>query len=320
MSSGVLALLSAALLLSAAGLLGWLWAVRRQQGLAVGQHLDRRFTGEAIERREPRWSEASTAAKPVAPSARSAAGRSGSKVPFVLPPWFLGAASWRGIGIAAVLELAAMLAIWSVLGALAAAVALMLAACGSVFVLWFLIQRKREQLISQLPGFLDSMVRLISIGNSTHAAFQTSVPATKNPLRGYLDHVSGLVRAGMDLEPALLQVARSVRVEELHLLASILGLSVRYGGRADVLLERMANFMRDREQAQHELVALSAETRLSAWVLGLLPVLVGGAIVMMNADYFMHLWADATGRLMLYWALALQAAGAFWLYRLARSI
>ncbi|MFS9531751.1 type II secretion system F family protein, partial [Klebsiella pneumoniae] len=59
---------------------------------------------------------------------------------------------------------------------------------------------------------------------------------------------------------------------ELVLLSSVLRLALRYGGRADIVMERTAAFMRDRQQAQRELFALSAETRLSAWIIGLLPV------------------------------------------------
>jgi hypothetical protein len=86
----------------------------------------------------------------------------------------------------------------------------------------------------------------------------------------------------------------------MFLLASILGLGVRYGGRADLLLERVGNFMRDREQAEQELVAMSAETRLSAWILGLLPVGVGAFLIMTNPGYFMGMWNDGTGRILIF--------------------
>ena len=76
--------------------------------------------------------------------------------------------------------------------------------------------------------------------------------------------------------------------------------------------------MRDREEAEAELSAMSAETRLSAWVLGLLPVLVGGSIIATNADYFGRMWTDSLGRSLVFSAAGLQLAGALLLYRLAR--
>ncbi|MCJ0763910.1 type II secretion system F family protein [Variovorax terrae] len=318
MSSATLALGSVALLLVAAGLSGWLWTVRRQEGRIVERHLDRRLAAE-VRPREPAWADGDVAgAGPAADSEAMPAAP--ARIAWAVPAWFLGAASLQTLVAWVSLELIAVLLTVLSVGWVAGLAMLVLLLVFSVFSLWFRIQKRREKLISQLPGFLDSMVRLINIGHSTHAAFQIAVPGTKIPLRGYLDNVSLLVKAGVDLEPALLQVARNVRVEELHLLAAVLGLSVRYGGRADVLLERMANFMRDSEQAAHELVALSSETRLSAWILGLLPVAVGGAIIMINAAYFTRMWNDESGRTLLFGALGLQVFGAFCLYRLARSI
>ncbi len=69
----------------------------------------------------------------------------------------------------------------------------------------------------------------------------------------------------------LAQVALIYGVRELELVGAVLRLSVKYGGRADVMLERTASFMRDLEHAVRELVAMSAETRLSSWVLAMLP-------------------------------------------------
>ncbi|WP_354685271.1 type II secretion system F family protein [Cupriavidus necator] len=188
------------------------------------------------------------------------------------------------------------------------------------FLLWNRVRRLHKKLLSQLPGFLDGVVRLMTIGSSVPAAFQNSIANTEAPLRQCLVQAVHLQRAGKELDQAVLQVGRAYKVEELVLVASVLRLSVRYGGRADVVMERTATFMRDREQAQRELMALSAETRLSAWVLGLLPLVVAGGLFMLNAGYIMMMWKDPTGKTMLLTAFALEVAGAFLLYRLAKSI
>jgi tight adherence protein B len=83
-------------------------------------------------------------------------------------------------------------------------------------------------------------------------------------------------------------------------------------------LEREGNFMRDREQAEHELIAMSAETRLSAWILGLLPIGVVAFLILTNPGYFMSMWNDGTGRILIFSSVGLQLVGAALLYRLAR--
>ncbi|MEM5385612.1 type II secretion system F family protein [Paraburkholderia phymatum] len=180
------------------------------------------------------------------------------------------------------------------------------------------ILKRRQTIVRQLPSFLDGIVRLIVLGNSVPAAFQASLQTTEAPLRQCLDHVSRMLRAGVEIDRALYHVAQVYRTSELELVGAVLRLSVKYGGRADVMLDRMASFMRDLEQAERELVALSAETRLSAWVLTLLPLGIGGFLIASNPHYFAWMWNDATGRKLVWLAFALQMFGAFLLYRLAR--
>jgi tight adherence protein B len=218
--------------------------------------------------------------------------------------------------LAAIVVVAALVGLFA--GWIGALGVLFLLTLLAVFGTWLRLQKFRRKLISQLPGFIDAMVRLITIGNSTQAAFQLAIATTEAPLRGQLERAASLVRVGVDLDRALHQTAANVRVEEMFLLASILGLGVRYGGRADLLLERVGNFMRDREQADQELVAMSAETRLSAWILGLLPLGVGAFLIVTNPGYFMGMWYDGTGRILIFSAAGLQLFGAALLYRLAK--
>ena len=188
------------------------------------------------------------------------------------------------------------------------------------FRLWLKATRRHQRMVRQLPSFLDTMVRLATIGNSLESSFQSALLTTDAPLRDLLDRSNGLVQAGLDLEQALLQEARLFRLHELELIAAVIGVALRFGGRADNVLDRMAAFMRDREQAQNELVALSAETRLSAWILGLLPIGLGLFMVIFNSAMFSIMLNDEAGRKMLFGALALEVCGAFCLYRLAKSV
>ncbi|QSI33200.1 secretion system protein [Variovorax sp. RKNM96] len=328
MREGLLVIAVIALLAAAAGLLLWQWAKKRQVRQAAERHLSQQILASS--------SPTTPAPMPVRDMPASelpsglttdpwleTEGTSKATVPAgmfdkVLPGRLVGVVQPRtvvlGLAVIAVLSLVA----GAIGGWIAALGILLLLLLVGTFVLWLQLQKFRRKLVSQLPAYIDAMVRLITIGNSTQAAFQLAISTTEKPLRGHLERSASLVRAGVDLDRALHQTAANVHVEELFLLASILGLGVRYGGRADLLLERVANFMRDREQAEHELVAMSAETRLSAWILGLLPVGVGALLIMGNPSYFIGMWNDDTGRMLIFSALGLQLAGAALLYRLAR--
>ena len=197
---------------------------------------------------------------------------------------------------------------------------MMLAVCG--FALYFAISwrmtKRRQKIVRQLPLFLDGIVRLIVLGNSVPAAFQASLQTTEAPLRECLDHVSRMLRTGVEIDRALFHVAQIYRASELELVGAVLRLSVKYGGRADVMLDRMASFMRDLEQAERELTAMTAETKMSSFVLALLPIGIGGFLTLTNPKYFGAMWYDPEGRQLVYLAFGLQVFGAWLLYRLAR--
>ena len=224
------------------------------------------------------------------------------------------------VGLVLVLAVIALLALWAwVVGSLIAAVAALVSGAALV-ALWLAsrIGRRRLKIVRQLPSFLDGIVRLVTLGNSVPAAFQAALLTTEMPLRRCLDDVSRMLRTGAEIDRAMLHIARIYRIREFELVGAVLRLSVRYGGRADVMLDRMSTFMRDLEQAERELSAMSAETRLSAWILALLPIAIGSFVVGTSPRYFTAMWSDDAGRRLIYLAFVLQAAGGFWLYRLAR--
>ncbi|HIH2745779.1 TPA: type II secretion system F family protein [Burkholderia lata] len=225
----------------------------------------------------------------------------------------------RGKSIVALIVLVAIVVIaGSHGGALAGFAAF---ACGvSILGVWLAsrIQRRRLKIVRQIPSFLDGIVRLVTLGNSVPAAFQAALLTTEEPLRGCLDHVSRMLRGGVEIDRAMTHIAKIYRTEEFELVGSVLRLSVKYGGRADVMLERMAVFMRDLEQAERELTAMSAETRLSAFVLVMLPIVIGSFVILNNPKYLQGMWGDPSGRLILTLAFLLQLAGSVWLYRIAR--
>ena len=316
MDSRAFLLLSLALLLAAAAVGLWMFASQRQKTRKMAQHLAQSLEKNAAAAAgfTSQNAGASVFDSSVADAMLSRDKKAGWPVPAILVGTASPALFYGGLGgIAGVFLVVGVFASW--LAASAAAVVLGIA---FFFLLLTRAQKYRAQLSRQLPGFLDNTVRLVTLGNSVQAAFQLASAGTKAPLQTVMERAASLARAGMDLENAVAHVARQTRLDELHLLAAILRISVRYGGRVDLLLERVANFMRDREQAEQDLSAMTAETRMSAWVLSLLPVAVCGLIISFNAGYFLRMWEDPSGRNIIWMAAGLQVFGVILLYRMAK--
>ncbi len=306
--NAVLLIWGLALLLAAMAIGLWWYAGIRQQRRAQERHLLKHLD------------ETRDTASPSAESVHSSLPHSSHPLDELLLRAGLSP-GWRVPALALVaLAVVVALATWrmhNILGGVIAA-----AMFAAVLVFWFgvRIQRQRRKLVAALPDFLENIVRLITIGQSLQMAFQNGATRTTGPLRDVLDRTSRRMRAGMDLEDALHMAAQGYRIEELELLESVLRMSSRYGGRTDLILQRMSDFMRDLAQAQQDLRSITSETRTASWVLGALPVVTGGAMMLLNPTFFTPMIAQPLGHRLLLIALCLQLFGAFLLYRLTKSL
>ena len=186
-------------------------------------------------------------------------------------------------------------------------------------VLLWRVRRFHRAVVAQLPAFLDGMVRAISVGNSVAVALQQTNEKFDGPIKAVFEQVIRRHRLGASIEDALEQVAMAYGINELQLLAAVVAVNMRYGGKIGVVLENMANAIREMDRAQRELMALTGETRLSAYVLSALPFVVGLAITFLNPGYVMSMWNDQTGgRTMLLVAFGLNLVGMTILFRMAK--
>lgn len=301
--------LAIALLLIAAAILAWWAAVSRQRRQEQAQHLQRHLQGSHDQL--PASSEVSPVSGPRMPRhpLDDLLTRAG-----MTPGW------GTPILLVAVFVIVVVLAAWRMQNILGGAIAATIFTALLIFWFGFRIQRQRNKLVADLPDFLENMVRLISIGQSLPMAFQNASSHTKGPLHALLEQVLRRMRAGVDLEDALQTAAAGYRIKELSLLESVLRMSGRYGGRTDQILQRMSDFMRDLEQAQQELHSITSETRMASWVLGLLPLVSGGIMMMLDPAFFTPMFHEPLGHRLLLIALCMETLGAFLLYRLAKSL
>lgn len=187
----------------------------------------------------------------------------------------------------------------------------------SLYIRWR-IDRFTGKVTAQLPNFIDTVARILSIGSSLELAFRSASEECDEPLRGITAQMLLRTRAGVALEDAMNQVADNYGIKDLSFLASVFYLGVRYGGNARAVLERIALSLRERERGQQELSAMTSETRASAWILSGLPIVVGFMTLISNPEYLLSMWSDEMGHKLLIVGVTLQVIGMWLLFRMAR--
>ena len=188
-----------------------------------------------------------------------------------------------------------------------------------LYMLWQYSRRLRR-MIEQMPGFLDHVVRSLKSGRTLGDGMLLSMQTSQEPLLSAFQRTSHAVQLGVPLAEALEDFAALYEREEIYILAMGVSVNQRYGGNAGELLSNLISMIRDRERGARQLRALTGETRISAIVLGLLPMTMGGYLFISNPQMLLGMWDQPDGRVVLIVAFALQAIGSWLLWRMMRSI
>ena len=181
-------------------------------------------------------------------------------------------------------------------------------------------RRRVKKMVNQLPQMLEHMVRSIQSGRTLGDAALLAMHAAAQPLQEGIGRSRRYVERGGKLEDAMDNFALLYGREEFRLLAMGLRVNQRYGGSAIEMLQGLVLLIREREQAGAQLKAMTGETRVSALVLGGMPLAMAAYIFMSNPQFLLGLWLDPSGKLVLLSALFLQSVGSFLLWRMLRSI
>ena len=137
-----------------------------------------------------------------------------------------------------------------------------------------------------------------------------------DPMRKELQRVFTEVRLGRAVEDALGDAAERMDSNDLRWTVMAIRIQREVGGNLAVLLDTVADTMVKRERIRRELKALTAEGRLSAYVLSFVTPLLALAIWLIQPDYLKPLWNDFFGILGLVTAIVLSVIGWFWLRRI----
>jgi tight adherence protein B len=213
-----------------------------------------------------------------------------------------------GLGIKAVWGMLAAAMWWALVGTVA------------VFIPQIRYRQKINKLVSQIPLFIDQTIRGLATGRNVEGAIKLASEDIQEPLREVMQRAQKSVELGADLGEALRDVAHFYEIKELYMLALTIHTSRVYGGSPREMLESIVNLIRQREQMQRELRAMTGETRFSAWVMGLLPSLIAAYMVWINPSYVEGMWNDETGRNILLASLSMQVLGGLVLWRMVKSV
>lgn len=177
---------------------------------------------------------------------------------------------------------------------------------------------RRKAFAQALPDTLQLISGSLAAGLSLGQSLNTVVENGVEPVAGEFRRVLVESRLGVSLDDALEGVADRFDSRDFDWVVMAIRIQRQVGGNLAELLDTVAATMREREYLRRQVAALSAEGKLSAWVLGLLPPLFTLYLAMTNWSYVSPLFTDPRGLVMLVGGALWLAVGVFWMSRLVK--
>ena len=164
-----------------------------------------------------------------------------------------------------------------------------ISAVAGPFLAWnfvkFKVARRRKAFEAQLPDALALIASSLQAGHTALRSMQSMVEESEAPLSEEFERVVAETALGDPLVDALDRMAQRLDVEDLKMVVQAVRIQQTVGGKLADLLFTLAEFMRGREEIRREVKVLTAEGRMSAWVLGGLPVGLFFAVKTMSPGY-----------------------------------
>lgn len=192
-----------------------------------------------------------------------------------------------------------------------------IAAVGAGALPYLRVMRQRtkrlHKLEKQLPDVADTLSRALRAGHSFASAVGMVSAEFAEPMGGEFRITFDEINYGVPLNEALLNLANRVPIRDLRYFVIAVLIQRETGGNLAEVLDGIGFLIRERFKLFDKVRVLAAEGKLSAWVLSLLPLITGGAIMIFNPKFLPVLWEDPLGQKMLAGMAVIMVAGVMWM-------
>lgn len=225
----------------------------------------------------------------------------------------------RLVLLSLVLAVCALVIVWTLLRMPAAAVMAGLIVGWAPYVKIMRDRNRRmQQFEEQMPEAIDVVRRALQAGHPFSATLKLVAEDMQEPIAGEFSQTFADISYGNDVRRAMLGLLE--RVPSVTVMAFVTSVLVQKetGGNLAEILEQIAKVIRGRFRFHRKVRTLSAEGRLSAWVLAMVPLVMFAVISLTTPDYLPVLFDDPLGKKLVSAAFVMGVLGIWWIRRIIR--
>ncbi|HUQ63126.1 MAG TPA: type II secretion system F family protein [Acidimicrobiales bacterium] len=179
------------------------------------------------------------------------------------------------------------------------------------------ISKRRRAFEEQLPDALTLIASSLSAGHTFLRAIQMMCEEQEPPLAEEFSRLVSETRLGDPVADALARMAHRLQIRDLDWVVQSIRIQQTVGGKLADILHTLAEFIRARQEVRREVQVLTAEGRISAYVLAALAPLIMVAVQVTNPDYLQPMY-HGWGLAVLLGTAGLMALGTFIIFRMIK--
>ncbi len=174
----------------------------------------------------------------------------------------------------------------------------------------------RAEFAEQFPASLQVLASALRAGHSFAGALGVVVENAREPARGELARVLQDERLGVPPEDAIRKLARRMANRDIEQVALLAELQRTAGGNSAEVLDTVVATIRERAEIRRLVRTLTAQGRMSRWILTALPVFLGGFLFLVNPDSMNAFLTSSVGQVSMFVAALMVAAGSVLIQRI----
>jgi len=163
------------------------------------------------------------------------------------------------------------------------------------FFLNFAINRRQKKFTASFADAMDIIVRGVRTGLPLGDCLKIIAHESPDPLGAEFRRVVEGESLGIPIEVCLEQMYERMPISEVNFFSTVLNIQKTTGGNLGESLGNLSKVLRGRKILSEKIKALSAEAKMSAMIIGALPIVVGGLVTVVSPDYMTELYTTPTG-------------------------
>ncbi len=154
-------------------------------------------------------------------------------------------------------------------------------------------KRRMRAFDNQLSDTLNLWVNALRSGYSVLQAMEAIATELPPPVSVEFERVVQEVRLGLGVPQALYNMLRRVPSDDLDLVITAVNIQREVGGNLAEVLDTISFTIRERVRIKGEIRTLTAQGRLSGWIISLLPIGLALVLLLINPGYMGQLFENA---------------------------